>query len=101
MAMDCARLRRRTLENSLTACELMVSKQASWEDRGKTNVFVSELIDGTVDRAVGAPSNLLLNYILVDSMMSPAIYFVIREFDARVQRFLLSLSISLIAFAHH
>ena len=88
MAMDCARLRRRTLENSLTACKRIVSKLPG-RGRGNTNIFVSELICRQVDGAVGAAADFLLNHILIYSMVSPAICFVIRELDTRVQCFLL------------
>ena len=80
--LDLARLRRRALENSLTAwrrCRVShgvrVGRQASGVARGatKTYIFVAVLVRGKMDGAVGPAADLLLDGVLVDLVVRSAV----------------------------
>ena len=91
--LDCARFRRRDLENSLTAyneCLAIVgqmskcaSRHPSWNLRC-LNVhlivsykFVPVLVHSEMDSSKRAPADLLLDTVLVDSMNSASIILTV------------------------
>lgn len=87
--MDCARLRRRTLENSLTAyIDVNVSKLSGGEkprhQRSKTHKLIAKLICREVDSTVRASTDFIFNHKLIYSMVSSTIRFIIGELDMRV-----------------
>lgn len=99
--LDWARLRRRVLENSLTAYHkggykplllflvlLCLVLSSSRCDKVSTYIVISELVNGMVHRAVGAAAYLLDDCVLVDGVMGAAVDIVARVFGAGVERFL-------------
>lgn len=53
-----------------------------------TYIFITKLVHGEVDCAVGPASYFLLDCVLVDEMMGPAVRVVVCVFGACIQGFL-------------
>lgn len=67
---DCARFRRRALENSLTAC-YMSGVALEWKDT--SDIFSAILVYRYMDSAKRTTTNFLFNDILIDSMLGAPI----------------------------
>lgn len=52
------------------------------------HIFLAVLVNGKVDGAEGASTNLLLDEILVDAVLGGAVIFGIAIFGARIEGFL-------------
>jgi hypothetical protein len=96
--LDCARFRRRVLENSLIAfwvgtCQL--GPHEGWtEERVKRigevppYVVIAKLIFGQMDGAERATADLIVYGVLIDPVVRPAVVVVAGELDSSVESFL-------------
>ena len=55
-------------------------------------ILLAILVDGEVDCAKGAPSNLLLDQVLVDAVLGGAVIFAVAVLGARIEGFLAPLA---------
>lgn len=59
-----------------------------FERRSKSHVFIAMLVDGKMDCAERAPTQLLFDLILIDPMYSSTVVFAVRIFRASMESFL-------------